>query len=273
MVSSMSRRMKIAALPDHALMNCLVINATAPGEIMAKVSLDIDPGSIVVGRTYNAIRQCEDVTLYNENWPEVPLGDPFPRIEPKISYIQVRADLPQLGQQEQPLALKSNGYTEEFLKMVGECMPVGLQEMTWQSGQPYARGVEPIPDDCLVKPFGNPCGEVTLPTVPHGQAIGDSIAGPGMTFEEATERGYASPRSDQIGPMEPFVPEKWANDMLAILPDDVATAAMIRKEIFDGDASIFEIAKPSTIKGIVVKTEEPEPKEEEQSWRDRPPLL
>jgi hypothetical protein len=100
------RRYKIAALRETDLLDCLIQNAASPNDVVVKVSLDVPPGTVVVGRTYNHSSMAEEVCLYNPQWPIIPQADILPRIEVKTTYIQVKASSPQ-PKRSQPLALKS----------------------------------------------------------------------------------------------------------------------------------------------------------------------
>lgn len=70
----MERRYKIMHLPETAMLETLLVNATLPGDCVCKLSFEgVEEGTQVVDRFYDAQWQSEAVLLYNPLWPK--LGD------------------------------------------------------------------------------------------------------------------------------------------------------------------------------------------------------
>lgn len=115
MLHNVERRYRIAYIPDNALMNCLSLSASSPGDCLVKVSLDgVPPGTIVMHRFYDQSRQKEAMVLWNDNWPVVPDADLLSEVKVTTTYVQVKATEPRRESAcDQPLIRNAGTFTVE----------------------------------------------------------------------------------------------------------------------------------------------------------------
>lgn len=115
MLHNIERRLKICYIPENALLNCLSLTPTEPGDVISKLSIDgVPPGTIVMHRSYNVNRQGEAIVLWNKTWPIVPDADLLPEIKVSTTFIQVRGTEPRRESAcDQPLIRNAGTFTLE----------------------------------------------------------------------------------------------------------------------------------------------------------------
>lgn len=124
MLHNIERRLKICYIPENALMNCLSLSASAPGDVLNKVSLDgVPPGTIAMSRGFSNRHQSEYVVLWNLTWPVVPAADILPEIPVTTTLIQVKATEPRRESAcDQPLIRNAGTFTLERRDALGHVL-------------------------------------------------------------------------------------------------------------------------------------------------------
>jgi hypothetical protein len=127
---NLERRFKVAYLPENALVSCLSLSPSIPGDCLVKYSLDVPPETIVVSRNYEFQRQAEAVVLWNKEWPILDQAQLLPEIKVNTQYLIVKGDTPRRESScDQPLIRNAGTFTIEVKNQDG----VTVKTMTFEN--------------------------------------------------------------------------------------------------------------------------------------------
>jgi hypothetical protein len=100
-------RIKAVRVEEGIILNCFVINSTSPGDCLTKLCLKgVPDGTLIVGSYYDQLWNSHTVLLYNSQWPIVERGSMPEVLKLETQIVQVKADVPRLSRECQPLILE-----------------------------------------------------------------------------------------------------------------------------------------------------------------------